>query len=142
MTLERLESRLSLFRHNIERLDTIPQASLDEFSSDPRNLPAALHLLQTAIQALIDVGSFATAYLGLSAPARSRDILETLEAAGHLPEGASARFGPMFSFRNRVVHLYDHVAPEVVYEILRERSGHLEELLDLLLATLDSDEAG
>lgn len=134
MTLQQIESKLSVLRQNLEDLERIPQASYEEFSADPRNLPAALHLLQTAIQALIDIGSFATAHLGLSAPAHSRDILEALENAGHLPAGASARFGPMLSFRHRVVHRIDAA---IVYRIMHEQAGDLQELLDLLLAALE-----
>jgi hypothetical protein len=39
------------------------------------------------------------------------------------------------------LHLYDQVAPEVVYSILHERAGDLEELLALLLAALAEDQA-
>ncbi|MBI4615909.1 MAG: DUF86 domain-containing protein [Planctomycetes bacterium] len=117
----------------------VPQGSFEEFSADPLRLPATLHLLQTAIQALIDLGGVAVAREGVRAPDRSRDILENLERGGHLPPGSTGRFAPMFSFRNRVVHLYDRVDPRKVYEILRQNRADLRDLLELLLAILDDE---
>ena len=112
------------------------QGSYEEFASDFRNLDSALHRLQTTIQALIDLASFVMAHKGLPAPRTSRDLLVELESAGHLPPGSAARFGPIFGFRNRIVHLYDRVDDAIVYRILREEQNDLKDLLDLLLGLL------
>lgn len=76
------------------------------------------------------------AQLGLRPPSTSREVLSILEEAGALPEGADARFGPIVGFRNRVVHLYDRVDPEIAYRVLREDRGDIEALLSLLLEAL------
>lgn len=136
MSEEEILSKLALLRENLERLSQIPQASYDEFAADFRNLDSALHRLQTSIQALIDIGSLVVARRGLGAPSTSREILERLERAGALPPGSTARFGPLFGFRNRVVHLYDRVDPEIVFRILREDRGDLEALSNLLVAAI------
>lgn len=75
---------------------------------------------------------------GLGAPNTSREILERLEDVGLLPKGSTDRFGPIFGFRNRIVHLYDRVDPEIVYRILREDRGDLEELARLLVSAVDA----
>ncbi len=139
MTSAQIQTKLALLRDNLEKLDQIPQQSYEQFASDFRNLDSALHRLQTSIQALIDVGSFVTAGRGLGAPGTSRDILDGLEQAGLLPPGAADRFGPIFGFRNRVVHLYDRIDPQIVYRILTEERQDIEELLLLLLALLDGE---
>ncbi len=72
MIWEEIQSKLATLRDNFEKLDQIPQGSYEEFVSDFRNVDAALHRLQTNIQSLIDVGSYATAKLGLGAPSTSR----------------------------------------------------------------------
>ncbi|MBI3272669.1 MAG: DUF86 domain-containing protein [Planctomycetes bacterium] len=141
MTADEADARLALLRDNLEKLDRIPQASYEEFAQDFRNLDSALHRIQTTIQALIDLGSMVIARRGLAAPATSRDILERLEAAGVLPAGSTTRFGPMFAFRNRVVHLYDRIDPRIVYRLLHEERSELRALLDLLLAGFDGDPA-
>ena len=55
-------------------------------------------------------------------------MLDRLERAGRLPSGAAAKFGKIFAFRNRVVHLYDRVDDAIVYEIVTERLADLEDL--------------
>lgn len=137
MTGEGVEAKCDFIRESLARLEAIEQDSFEHFSADPRNLDSALYRLQTIVQALIDIGSYVTASLGLPTPEHSRDILEALEGAGRLPAGSVARFGPMFAFRNRVVHLYDRVDPRIVYAILTDSRADLEELLGLLLDALE-----
>ena len=132
-----IQRRLEILRTNLECLAAIPQETLEEFSADFRNLDSALHRLQTSIQALLDIGAVLVARLGLPAPRTSIEILSNLEEASHLPEGSSVRFRPILGFRNRVVHLYDRIDEKIVYRILTEERGDLEELLDLLLDAVE-----
>lgn len=134
MTWDEVQGRLDAVRQNLERLDRIPQESYEVFAGDFRNVTSAVYLLQTSIQALIDVGSFLVARLGLPTPRKSQEVFERLEEAGRLPAGTARRLIPIIGFRNRVVHLYDRVDDRLVYEILGERRRDLAEILDLLLA--------
>lgn len=136
MTPEQVQAKLALLAETLERLRALPQSSLDEFRADDRNVDAALHRLQIAIQILIDVGSHVVSRLGLGAPETSRDLLERLEAAGRIPAG-SAVFGKMFGFRNRVVHLYDRVDDALVYEIMTRHLDDLRELARLYVDALE-----
>jgi len=135
MTPEQVQAKLAHLAEALAKLRGLPQSSLDEFRTDDRNLDAALRRLQVAIQVLIDVGSHVVAQLGLGTPSSSHDLLERLEHAGRLPTGSAARFGKMFAFRNRVVHLYDRVDDTFVFEIV---TGHLDELDELAMAYIDA----
>lgn len=84
------------------------------------------------------MGSFVLARLGLGAPDTSRDIVERLERAGKLPAGSTAKYGPIFGFRNRLVHLYDRIDPKIVHRMLIENRGDLEDLARLLVTALDA----
>jgi uncharacterized protein YutE (UPF0331/DUF86 family) len=66
--------------------------------------------------------------------ARVFEVLERLEEDRRLPAGSAKRFAPIVGFRNRVVHLYDRIDPEIVYRVVTERRPELLDLLDLLLA--------
>jgi uncharacterized protein YutE (UPF0331/DUF86 family) len=136
VTQPEIPAKLAVLRDNLEKLAKIPQGSFEEFDSDFRNLDSALHRLQTSIQILIDIGSLVLAERGLGAPTTSRSILESLTAAGHLPAGSVERFGPIFGFRNRVVHLYDRIDPRIVFRVLTEERSDLEALAQLLVGTL------
>lgn len=140
MTPEQLITKAEIVRENVEKLAALPQASFEDFAADHRNLDSALHRLQTSIQALIDIGAYVISTRGLRAPSTSREVLAILEAAGVLPPGAEDRFGRLVGFRNRIVHLYDRVRPDIVFRIVREDRGDLTELLAHLLAALEPDE--
>jgi uncharacterized protein YutE (UPF0331/DUF86 family) len=91
---------------------------------------------------LIDIGGYVVASHALPTPRTSHEIMERLEEAGYLPSGTASRFAPIIGFRNRVVHLYDRVDEERVYEILTQHRSELRDLLDLLLSALEEEERG
>jgi len=136
VTDDTIPSKLAIVRENLEKLERIPQASYQEFKDDFRNLDSALHRLQTSVQALIDIACYVVALRGLGVPRSSLDALEKLEGAGLLPAGSAQRFAPIIGFRNRIVHLYDRVDPEVVYRILTQNRGDLADLAKLLATVL------
>jgi uncharacterized protein YutE (UPF0331/DUF86 family) len=136
VTDDGIPTKLAVVRENLEKLERIPQTSYREFSDDFRNLDSALHRLQTSIQALIDVACYIVALRGLGVPRSSFDALEQLEGAGLLPSGSAQRFAPIIGFRNRIVHLYDRVDPQVVYRILTQNRGDLADLAKLLATAL------
>ena len=138
MTDDAVPTKLAIVRENLEKLERIPQASWQEFDVDFRNLDSALHRLQTTIQALIDIACYLVALRGLGVPRTSLDALEKLEAAALLPQGSAQRFAPIVGFRNRIVHLYDRIDPQIVYAILTQNRGDLIELARLLASTLKS----
>lgn len=136
MTSAEILGKLAIIRDNLEKLEQLPQGSFEEFAADFRNVDSALHRLQTGIQALIDIASYVNARRGLGTPSSSADSLVKLEGAGCLPPGSAARFTPIFGFRNRVVHLYDRIDPQIVYRIFTEHRADLDELARLLVAAL------
>lgn len=139
MTRSDIADKAAFVREALEELAALPQASLEEFLADRRNVPSALHWLQTAIQALIDIALIGVSTRGLRAPRTSAEVLERLEEAGALPPGAAARFRPVIGFRNRVVHLYDRVDPEIVHRVVTQDRDDLTELLSLLLAATNEE---
>ncbi|MBI4615693.1 MAG: DUF86 domain-containing protein [Planctomycetes bacterium] len=137
MTRDDIQAKIEYFRQNVEELEGLPQSSFDEFMSDPRNLKTAIYLLQTSVQVLIDLCGYSGARLGLPTPPTSRGYLEAIESRGFLPPGSADRFGPMFAFRNRVVHLYDRIDPAIVYALLTQERTDLVELFGRLLDLLE-----
>lgn len=141
MSLPDVASKAQLIRDRVSQIAALPLDSYECFSADPVYLDAALHRLQVGIQALIDIGAIVVSHLALRKPQNSRDVIEVLEASGRIPDGSLARFGPLVGFRNRVVHLYERVDPEIVFRICKEQREDLLEFLDLLLAALDDQQS-
>lgn len=133
MTSADIADKAAFVRQALEDLAAIPQATREAFAADRRNLPAALHSLQTAIQGLLDIGLIVIATRGLRTPRSSSEVIERLEEAELLPSGSAAKYRPVVGFRNRVVHLYDRIDPDIVYRIVTEDRADLVALLALLL---------
>lgn len=79
-----VQSKLEAIPENIERLEFLQARGYQEFRSDFRNIDSALHRLQTSIQALIDIGSYIIAQLGLKTPGFSAEVIEILVEAGFI----------------------------------------------------------
>jgi uncharacterized protein YutE (UPF0331/DUF86 family) len=105
-------------------LARIPQANFDEFVADFRNVEATKHLLQTAIEAMVDVCAHFVARLRLQAPENGARLVQVLAGHGWLPPENVSTYVNMIRFRNLVVHLYSTVDDRRVYEILRD---HLDD---------------
>ncbi|MEM6791619.1 MAG: HepT-like ribonuclease domain-containing protein [Myxococcota bacterium] len=136
-----IEDKVAFVREALQRLEELPQHSLEQSLADDRNLASALHWLQTAIQALVDIGLLIVSSRGLPTPRSSGEVLERLESADLLPPGSALRFRPIVGFRNRVVHLYDRIDPEIVYRVVRRDRRDLFALLNALLAAASATEA-
>jgi uncharacterized protein YutE (UPF0331/DUF86 family) len=67
-------------------------------------------------------------------------VLARLADAGLLPADATSRWGPIIGFRNRIVHLYDEIDPDLVYDTLTEGRGELLALFEELLRVLGQTE--
>lgn len=125
MKKEEVQSRLDLVPENLEKLAILQAMTYDEFMSDFRNIDSALHRLQTAIQALVDLGSYIIASLGLRTPSTSAEVIDILVECGLLPTAHRDRYISMIQFRNRIVHFYNDIDLRILHRIL------LDELVDI-----------
>lgn len=122
--LEVIQARITIIEQNLAHLSQIPQRDFDEFVADFRNIEAAKHLLQTAIEAIIDICSHCVARLRLKVPGNGAQLVQALADAGWLPAEHAAMYARMIRFRNLVVHVYAEVDDREIYNILQ---NHLDE---------------
>ena len=119
-------SRLSYLHEFIVRQLTILEKILSERKinnavNDPMLLNAILHILQTSIQALIDMGFRIISELGQSPPTRYRDLPSILKEINILKEDLALKLEKMIGFRNIIVHIYANVDEEILLDILKNR---------------------
>jgi len=82
MKKEDIQAKIDIILDNLEKLSILKSKTYEEFTSDFRNIDSALHRLQTSIQALLDIGSYIIASLGLKTPNTNAEIIEILTEAG------------------------------------------------------------
>lgn len=133
-----IQTKIDVVLDNLEKLKLLQEKPLAEFKADFRNIDSALHRLQTSIQALLDIGSYLIASLGLKTPGTNAQIIEILAEAGHLPQEKLKTYITMSQFRNRIVHLYNHIEVDALHEILTSELSDIRDLYTHLLKVLDS----
>ena len=122
MELDRdvIRGRIQFIEDSLKHLESLAAYPFDEFGSDFRNVEAAKHLLQVAIESMLDICTHIVARLRLGVPSDDRETLALLRDKGLLPAEHVATYQAMNSFRNRLVHLYLTAAPGEIYRILQE----------------------
>lgn len=137
MKKEDIQTKIDVIFNNLDKLKFFKEKSCEEFVSDFRNIDASLHILQTSIQALLDIGSYIIAFLGLKTPNTNAEIIEILSQAGYIAKDKTETYIKMSQFRNRIVHLYNHIDTETLYNILVNERGDIKDFYANLLKIID-----
>lgn len=135
----RVMEKIRIIQECLNKLRTLSQLSVDEFTSDFKNFDSAKYNLQIAIEAMIDIGNHIISRKGLGTPKTYRDTFEALHKGNIIPKEDLATYKLMARFRNRIVHFYDEVDDREVYKILQNNfpdfSSFIEHVSKLLSGT-------
>jgi uncharacterized protein YutE (UPF0331/DUF86 family) len=140
MKKEDVQSKLDIIPENLEKLRVLGVMSYEEFISDFRNIDSALHRLQTSIQALVDLGGYIIASLGLRTPGTSGEVIDILVESGLLPKDQRDRHISMIQFRNRIVHFYNNSDLKLLYQILQEELFDIRELYRIFMQIIEENQ--
>ncbi len=133
--LKKLEEQLILLRE-------VQQVGKEKFLADPREHVYALHLLQTAIQAMIDIGTHLISGLNLGRVETYRDIARLLSQRGIIPEEFRPKFESMIGLRNLIIHEYLKIEFEKIYTILQDNLEDLTEFAKHIQGFLTQNDGG
>ncbi len=123
-------TKIGFLKENLKLLEEIKQLSFEEFLSDQRNLHTTIRLLQTSVEAMLDIANHIVARKNLRIPQTYRDSIEILTEAGILPVNKVVTYSKMIQFRNRVIHLYDKVDEKEIYRILQKNLGDFKSFIN------------
>lgn len=138
MKKEDIQKKIDVILDNLEKLNTLRAKTFEDFISVFRNTDSALHRLQTSIQALLDIGGYIIASLGLKTPDANAEIIEILTEAGYLPKDRAETYVKMSQFRNRIMHLYNHIDTEALYDILVNELTDIKDFYTTLLEIIET----
>jgi uncharacterized protein YutE (UPF0331/DUF86 family) len=120
---------LESLRENITLLRPLQSESLAELTADPLRYNGVIHLLQTSVGHVTDVGTHILAGSGLEVPGEYRLIIVKMGQQRIIPYDFAQRIAPMASFRNIVVHEYLTVDPVRVYRHLQHGLDDFEQFI-------------
>jgi uncharacterized protein YutE (UPF0331/DUF86 family) len=138
MKKEDIQTKIDVLLNNLEKLKFLSSKTYEEFISDFRNIDASLYILMTSIQALLDIGSYIIASLGLRTPNTTAEIIKILGDADLVPKDRTETYIKMSQFRNRIVHIYNHIDTETLYDILVNELGDIKEFYVNLLTIIEA----
>ena len=117
--LEVIRRRIGYIERNLYLLEEMAREPWEEFSQDTVSVEAAKYLLQTAIEAMIDIAGHIVARMRLPVPENSAALMRALAEAHLIPRDHAETYVKMVKFRNVLVHLYVDVSDREVYDILQ-----------------------
>ncbi len=126
--------KISLVRHNLSRLKDKEDCSLEFLKNDLDAQDIVLHNLQLAIQGCIDIGSHVVSDEGWGVAGSLNEIFYILQNKGVIKTEMTEEMVSMVGFRNILVHEYEIVNFDIVYNILHH---HLEDINEYLLAIVN-----
>ena len=128
--------RIGIVRSMLDNLRMVPLGSPGEFTSDPRNAPAAESYLRRALEALMDLGRHILAKGFGRGVSEYKKVGTELGDVGVLGRDEAALFRKMAGYRNRMVHLYDEVTTEELYQICAEHLNDFDLVIEAIMTWL------
>ncbi|NSW81658.1 MAG: DUF86 domain-containing protein [Syntrophothermus sp.] len=109
--------------------ELLKRKSKEEILADLWLIRGLKYSLQTSVEAIIDVSYHVAAKVYGYAPKDARDAVHCLVDRGILSQDNEVIYSSMIGFRNRVVHGYQEISAERVYEIADKE---LDDLLNFV----------
>lgn len=124
-----VNDRLSWINRMLAEIRSLPLASQDEFLLDSRNIWSAKSCLRRALEALFDLGRHILAK-GFGNPVSEfREIARGLNRYQVISPANLEIMEKLAGYRNRLVHFYQEVSAEELYEISTSQLGDVEQLI-------------
>ena len=136
---ETIERRLRKLEENLSLLKELKSIGLTEFLDDRKTRLYAAHLLQTAIQCVIDIGSHLVSGLNLGRVERYSDIPEALANGGIVPAALSRKLKKMIGLRNILVHEYLEVDYVALHRFIQTELRDFEEFAAAVASFLERE---
>ena len=114
---ETLARKISYIVSKLERLKNLGRPSKNKFFNSQDLQDMVLHNLQLAIQACIDIGVHIITDEGWGTPGSFSDVFYKLEEREVINRELNEQLVRMVGFRNRIIHDYEEIDLNIVYEV-------------------------
>lgn len=130
---ELIMDRISIIRDDVNRLKLIRDMSLSEFKKNKDNYAIAEHHLRRICEAALDIGRHIIAKRGFRKATDYTEIIDILSENTVIPTEFAGEFRKMVGFRNRLVHVYWEIAPEELYQVIKNNLDSFVEFYGYIL---------
>lgn len=127
---ERVSKLSSEIFRALEGLRDLSSLSKEKFLKERHLVASAKYYLIVSIEAAIDLSNHLISRNNLRIPESYADTFKVMAEVGVISKDLTRKLMEMAKFRNRLVHIYWEVDDEVIYDIIKEDIGDIEEFMD------------
>lgn len=134
---DRIMQKIVYIREQLIDIRTLTsEKNRTEILSNKHLVKGLKYSLQTAIESMIDIAYHLAVKKYNNAPEESRAAFEVLRKNGVIKPEEHRTFSAMIGFRNRMVHLYQEISDERVYEFSTSELDDFETFIDRIIDIL------
>lgn len=132
-----IQDKLLRLRESIKVLEELKDEPKNIFLNDPKINGAAMFNLIISIEIIVDIGNHILSEVFQKPASTYKDVIVFLGEAEVLPKEFAEENKDMADFRNKLIHDYDRVELEKVYEYLQKAPDTLNEFAKYFINFLD-----
>jgi len=131
---ERVMTKITYIKAQLTDIQQLLHSkSKEQILKDPWIVKGLKYSLQTAIEAMMDIIFHICAKHFNKAPTDARNGLEILVENKVIDNNSFFVYSQMIGFRNRIVHGYQQISGERLYEIVSKELGDFNKFIDSIL---------
>jgi uncharacterized protein YutE (UPF0331/DUF86 family) len=142
LNIDKIVKTLSLIQECIVELKKLAMMEKKEFLLDKRNPAAGESYLRRSLEAIFDIGRHLLAKSYGIKDLEYKKIALELGEKGIVEKEYSRILMKMAGYRNRMVHLYQEVDPEEIYEILKNHLSDIEQFIGKIAIFIETYKKG
>jgi len=123
-----IENKLRIIEGKVADIESWNIASYNEFTDNTLIQNAVERALQVAVEAMIDCSERILSQLKIPPAASGGENFDALQKYGVINDASV--YKDMVRFRNFIVHRYEQIDPEIVYNILSRKLGLFAKFAD------------
>lgn len=138
---ELIKTKIELIQRDVERLEELKGFTIDEIAKDFYKWSTLKLVLVEIIGRAVDINSHVIAELGDLKERNPDSLKETFLRMGKikvLPDDFALQISESANFRNKIVHEYNHLLEEKVYETVDEALSQYTQYCGYILKFLES----
>lgn len=128
-----ITDKIQFIKKNLNKLERLAEMNKKEFLKDYRNYDTAKYNLQSTIEAMLDITNHIISRKELGNPETNAEAFRILEEKDIIDKELMSTFIQMAKFRNRVVHLYDDIDDEQIYEIINNNLEDYRSFINIII---------
>lgn len=134
---EFIERKLDAILRYAKRLDSVLEFSDEEIRADFLKLHALERLVQLVVDEIVDINTHIIRRSTLETPDNFQGSFATLSEGDMLPEEFAKKIAPIVGLRNRLVHRYEEINPELLTQMAREEKDDIKNYVKHIINFLE-----